>query len=686
MRKLKRLMACVLSAVVLSTSTAVMPTTTFAETTADTSFTMTEEDAYYSDPANLIWDDGKRRYYSDGLIMFVNSTKYGVILQHSKNTVLTDELLGLPAGYSVTTYDVAVEDSADDTVSVVETVTYEEAEDISRLANKWLDDGLVSKASIMTVVDYNCVEDYALKVRLWDPEDPVDLTVYGFPAENITDCGDGVYLCTLTAEQLLDPKSDENLSFEIIESDKVQSVGPCYGLCDVPHRYLNLEPVVPADAERETSFTMSENAAYLSDPANIAWEKDNVRCYKDGQIINIECIEYGVLLQHNKYTELTDELLGLPVGYSVEDDCLAWMEAYGNNKLSSIPTETYEEAAEISKLANAWLADGLVSKASIITAVGHGCGGVSLEVELNDPANVNIDLMEFGFSSVYYRGDAKYECGFTAEQKQDLSCIESMKAALENDSRIKSVEEKWVFCAVAHHFNTFDPILPVDPPTYTLEELYNMSDEEFLALDGAQDMYTEIENDVNSVEQYGEDLILYGGISGHLVELHVQDTNYNANATEQAIEKLLGGTVNYQIESPINIAVDDLFYEYKFHLYFNDMDKSAVTGEITEEDIMEMAKCWYCVNQVIDIGYWESLLIGMDVAPGDEPILTGDANFDKSVDIYDVIWISNYIIENYRFTDAQKVISDVNGDSTVDVGDAVKVAMYVLNPESNPLE
>ena len=64
--------------------------------------------------------------------------------------------------------------------------------------------------------------------------------------------------------------------------------------------------------------------------------------------------------------------------------------------------------------------------------------------------------------------------------------------------------------------------------------------------------------------------------------------------------------------------------------------------------------------------------------PSNEEILIGDANLDKSVDLYDAVHIAEYVAMNFEFTDLQKAITDVNNDGIVNSVDAVSVGMQIM--------
>lgn len=217
---------------------------------------------------------------------------------------------------------------------------------------------------------------------------------------------------------------------------------------------------------------------------------------------------------------------------------------------------------------------------------------------------------------------------------------------------------------------------------YTLEELFAMSDEEFLALDGAEGMYKTIEADAKSYTKIF-DIEEYGGISGVLIVDCIDNEEYVPNFTEKKIETLLGDTVNYEIDSPIVLDVETLLKEKLYYgnymfVGFNDYVLSGELQEWTLDDIMKFTKCWYCVDQVFNIHYygWGYTLSS---APGEKiTAASGDANCDGTVDLYDAIWVAYDMIGVIDLTEGQIAMCDMTQDGKIDLYDAIKIAEKLL--------
>ncbi len=221
------------------------------------------------------------------------------------------------------------------------------------------------------------------------------------------------------------------------------------------------------------------------------------------------------------------------------------------------------------------------------------------------------------------------------------------------------------------------------PDYYTLDQLFKMSDEEFLALENAQTYYNEVKADSEYFMQVSNSKT-YGGISGKVWTNLYEDEGpkYTANQTEREIKELLGDSVKYEISSPISLDVNYLVDNFLYYgnilmVEFPEYNLYSQTNTITDKEIIEFSKCWYCVNQVIDVDYWHFLDV-LSSEPGDEQVVTGDVNFDKNFNLYDVIWIAKSLINEFELTKAQVIVADTNGDGVADLHDAINLAKKLM--------
>lgn len=212
---------------------------------------------------------------------------------------------------------------------------------------------------------------------------------------------------------------------------------------------------------------------------------------------------------------------------------------------------------------------------------------------------------------------------------------------------------------------------------YTLEQLLEMDNQEFLQLEGAQDFYDDICNDVANTE--------YGGISGGVYAwLEKEDMNvkYTVNKTEMKLENLLGKNIEYCINSPISIDVDYLMetgqfcYQNIFSVDFPECEKRSDSNTITDEEIIQFAKCCYCVNQAIPVDYYRTLLpLAGDC---DENILKGDLNFDRMVSISDVAHYTKLNAGLYDITETQIYVGDLDNNGKANAADILALIENLL--------
>ena len=207
--------------------------------------------------------------------------------------------------------------------------------------------------------------------------------------------------------------------------------------------------------------------------------------------------------------------------------------------------------------------------------------------------------------------------------------------------------------------------------TYTLEQLFAMSDEEFFALEGrhgsGKDYYNEIKTDAEKVTKVF-DLVAYGGISGNLSRMFSYDENgYVKGETENEIKNVLGDTVKYNIDSP---SFSGEYYSNILSVNFPDYLLPAEETEITDKQVKEFAKCYFCVNQVYEISYD---LFGSAISPAPNPIskvtLLGDVDLNGVKDLADLTTVAKYNLNNELYPLVNETAfanADMNDDGIVD--------------------
>ena len=151
-----------------------------------------------------------------------------------------------------------------------------------------------------------------------------------------------------------------------------------------------------------------------------------------------------------------------------------------------------------------------------------------------------------------------------------------------------------------------------------------------------------------------------------LSEVDYLNNYYVANITELRLEKLLGDTIKCYIGTPINMEIEDPTY-LESYFYPNNIYVSFVPfidkSSPTHEEIMKMAKCVYCVNQVIPCFYDSMVPGGM---PETDHLKIGDVNFDKEVNTLDLIYMAKFNLNFFMPTEAQIAMGDLNKDGNLD--------------------
>lgn len=207
---------------------------------------------------------------------------------------------------------------------------------------------------------------------------------------------------------------------------------------------------------------------------------------------------------------------------------------------------------------------------------------------------------------------------------------------------------------------------------YTLDELLAMSDEEFLAIpEEAYGMTAEY--CFSQVEAVSETFGYTSAFAAELIDKKVE-FEYIPNVTENEISELIGDTIECGM-SGIAIVAYEPYYTDTFNFYVYEFDE--LMADKSPKDInMMLAKVMYCVRQIIPVTNMEAALPKGDDYK--EPVVTGDVNFDKTVDLYDVIWISKGLTKQFQLTDSQLVIADVNNDGIVNVFDRIMLSRKML--------
>lgn len=194
---------------------------------------------------------------------------------------------------------------------------------------------------------------------------------------------------------------------------------------------------------------------------------------------------------------------------------------------------------------------------------------------------------------------------------------------------------------------------------YTLEQLFEMSDEEFLQLDNAKNYYDNIKASSEKA----------GYIRFNFYENVFNDNLYEYYYTEKKIYELLGNEIEFDLSSPVT-ASEDTYYNW--YLKISSDNFNYELSEIKEDDYIFISKLYYCLRQVCNVGY-----MPLNTALLNPNIIFGDVNADKVINVRDAALLA-YSIANNNFEKIDVNAADFNHDNKVDIRDCSKISLYIL--------
>ena len=222
---------------------------------------------------------------------------------------------------------------------------------------------------------------------------------------------------------------------------------------------------------------------------------------------------------------------------------------------------------------------------------------------------------------------------------------------------------------------------------YTFSELLEMSEEEFLALDdiakgcyydmeatpvaAAEAIYSINNPDSSEMPDYETLKQMYGdhiGLTGVFFStVKSSDTEYIPYETEKFIQYLLGDSVEYTIKSPL--ISGQYFFDWMLQINVNDYKLKI--SEITDDDILYLAKFEYCIMQT------NSKL--SHLAPYTDLFSSklnyGEANGDNKLTAADAAYIARKLAE--QKADELPETADFNNDGEVTALDCAKIAQFL---------
>ncbi len=202
---------------------------------------------------------------------------------------------------------------------------------------------------------------------------------------------------------------------------------------------------------------------------------------------------------------------------------------------------------------------------------------------------------------------------------------------------------------------------------YTLSELIEMDNEEFFKLDNKKSTLLETTNTQSMYEylksEYGRILVLRFYTNTRT------DKNYEYYYTEKKLQEIIGDAIEYEIASPITSNPEEPYWGF---LVIEDIDycNNFINDKPTDDDFIYLTKVWYCINQIIEVGYYD-----IDVALSSNSINYGEANGDNKLTAADAAFIAKKLAEKKAYELPET--ADFNGDGEITALDCAKIAQFL---------
>ena len=194
---------------------------------------------------------------------------------------------------------------------------------------------------------------------------------------------------------------------------------------------------------------------------------------------------------------------------------------------------------------------------------------------------------------------------------------------------------------------------------YTLKELIDMPDEEFLKLENTEKYYKYIK------KRSQKDTVLYPIFSENVRN----DSKYRSYYTEKLLSELISDDAELEVSSPSEPDSSD-YYWWQFTVFVKNYELPV--EEAKEEDYMFIAKIYYCLKQVSDLDYSAGKLLSANHT------LYGDINDDNDINVRDAAQLANSIAtKNMSKINSQN--ADFNNDMKVDVRDCSAISQFVVS-------
>ena len=190
---------------------------------------------------------------------------------------------------------------------------------------------------------------------------------------------------------------------------------------------------------------------------------------------------------------------------------------------------------------------------------------------------------------------------------------------------------------------------------YTLSELFEMSEEEFFALDPLDENDSRTTSPKYFYDHCGTEIYGYNYFSNIYT---CEYGEYVPYYTEKEIIRLLDvDDIDFVVESGITYHEDGINSKVWVHDRYYD----------TECTVLEVAKVNYCLYQVMEFHQL--------INPLDSHYLVGDANEDGKFTAMDAAFVAKKLAE--QKADELPETADINGDGEITALDCAKIAQFL---------
>ena len=190
---------------------------------------------------------------------------------------------------------------------------------------------------------------------------------------------------------------------------------------------------------------------------------------------------------------------------------------------------------------------------------------------------------------------------------------------------------------------------------YTLSELFEMSEEEFFALDPIDENDSRTTSPKYFYDHCGTEIYGYNYFSNIYTCEYGEYVHYY---TEKEIIRLLDvDDIDFVVESGITYHEDGINSKVWVHDRYYD----------TECTVLEVAKVNYCLYQVMEFHQL--------INPLDSHYLVGDANEDGKFTAMDAAFVAKKLAE--QKADELPETADINGDGEITAFDCAKIAQFL---------